>query len=904
MRIFAPWWRTLTALRLAARELQRNPRQGALVVTMVSLAGVVLMAVGTVFASQQPTPDEQIRAELGQNQAWVNGSAFGGQPIQQDPTDAHTVVSVGDPSEWAGTGEPVDIPSLLPPGAEAIPVASSGGIVQTGDAATPVQYFAGKVWGPEFAGLYDLTEGAPPAAPDEVLLSPRAAEDLGVEVGDIVTLTNPDLTATVTGILAKDRAADSEFAVLSDASMLGDREQLDVTWYLPDLVPTWAQIQEWNSRGVVAYSRAVALNPPEVLYGPHTASDGIAPAMIATAGIGLFALALLAGSAFSVGFRRDRRRLALLAANGASRGSLTGVGVATGFLLGLVGGAVGAVVGLGAGWGLITYMRTFGGQSGENAVWGYHWSPWHGLAAIAFCALAGALSALIPASAASRLDVMSALRGARKPARPRRWMTWAGIALVAAGLGLSALSARIYDAALDLVDTGGETTRAAMILVAGFAAVFAGLALLSVSGLRLLSRLAAPGGLALRLAARDSARNSGRTVPVVAAIGATVAVATMLVIANDLDAQSYGVSRSYMAPLGDAVVQLDGYQGGDSDLAELEDSIRATLPDATITPVDAWPGNVDDPQAVVPALAIAEDQLCPFTGQTARERAEDSRCQRGLDFGAGASVAVGGSAALRAILGHDPSPDALETLNKGGVVGFDPAFVTDGVATIEFWDGAAGDYRQSGAIPAHARTVLAFFAEPEGGRTSSYDGLISPSTAADIGYPVQLSGIFIHDDGGIDAQQEAQLRAVAMRAQVGLWVERVEDQNSYVRDIALGALAVVLLVAGASTAVAIGLARSDARRDDFTLASLGASPSLARAAAGWQAAIIVGTALVIGIASGVIAAWVYAHSLVSVHFSPPWLGFLAVVIAVPAVVGLLAAAFTRPVRAIHYRLAA
>ncbi len=903
MRVFAPWWRALTALRLAGRELKRNPRQGALVVTMVSLAGIVLMAVGTVFASQQPTAQEKIRAELGENQAWVNGTAFGGRPIQQDPTNAHTVGQSGDPSEWTGTGEDVDIPSLLPPGTDAIPIASSGGLVQTDDAAIPVQYFAGEAWGPTFTGLYDLVEGAPPITPDQVLMSPRAAEDLGVVVGDTVTLSNPDTTATVTGILAKDRGTYSEFVVFADAAVLSDREQPDVTWYLPDFAPTWAQIQEWNNSGVVAYSKAVVLDPPEVLYGPRTGSDGIAGAMIATAGIGMFALALLAGSAFSVGFRRDRRRLALLAANGAGRGSLTGVGVATGFLLGLIGGVVGTVVGLGAGWGWITYMHTFGGQSGESAVWGYHWNPWHGLAAMAFCASAGALSALIPASAASRLDVMSALRGARKPAPRRRWMTWAGIALVAAGLGLSALSARIYDAALDLVDAGNETTHAAVILVAGFATVFAGLALMSVSGLQLLARLAAPGGLAVRLAARDSARNSGRTVPVVAAIGATVAVATMVVIANDLDAQSYGVSRSYMAPLGDAVVQVNG-DLGDRPLAELEDSIRLTLPDATITPVDGWPEYQEDPQAMVPALAIAEDQLCPFTGQTTRERAEDPRCQRGLDFGAGASVAVGGSAALRAILGHDPSPEALDTLSRGGVVAFDPAFVTDGAATIEFWDGAAGNYRQSGAVPARTRDVSAFFAEPEGGRTSSFDGLISPSTAADIGYPVQRSRIFIHDDGGIDAQQEAQLRAAAIRAQAGLWVERVDDQDSYVRDIALGALAVVLLVAGASTAVAIGLARSDARRDDFTLASLGASPSLARAAAGWQAAIIVGVALVIGIASGVIAAWVYAHSLVSVNFSPPWLGFLAVVIAVPAVVGALAAAFTRPVRAIHYRLAA
>ena len=105
-------------------------------------------------------------------------------------------------------------------------------------------------------------------------------------------------------------------------------------------------------------------------------------------------------------------------------------------------------------------------------------------------------------------------------------------------------------------------------------------------------------------------------------------------------------------------------------------------------------------------------------------------------------------------------------------------------------------------------------------------------------------------------------------------------------------------------AVALGLARADARRDDFTLASLGASPSLTRAAAGWRAAIIVATSLSIGMVVGITAGWVDGHRDVETTFSAPWLTFAGALIAVPVRDGALAWVMTRTPKVIHYRLAA
>lgn len=907
MRIFAPWWRTLTALRLAGRELQRNPRQGALVVTMVSIAGVVLMAVGTVFASQQPTPQEQILSELGQNQAWVNGSAYAGEEIRQVPTNPYTVGTVGEPSQLGGAGEAVDVPALLPPGTEAVPIANGQTIVETDDAAVSLEYLAGQAWRPEFAGLYDVVEGVVPAARDEVMLSPRAAELLDVGVGDTVTVQDADLTATVTGILAQDRRSGREFVVLPSVDMVSTDEQPWVTWYLPNLAPTWAQIQEWNESGVVAYSSAVALDPPQVYDGPSSGSDGIAPAMIATAGIGLIALALLAGSAFSVGFRRDRRRLALLAATGAGRGSITGVGVATGLLLGLVGGVVGAVVGLGAGWGWIAFLSHFGGASGESSVWGYHWNPWHGLAAIAFCALAGALSALVPASAASRLDVMSALRGARKPTPHRRWMSWMGGVLVVVGVALNVFAARRYDAALDMVNGYPLQQQGSNFQIAGFAATLAGLVLVTGVILRGLARALAPVSVAARLAARDAARSIGRTVPVIAAIGATMAIFTTVVLLNQNQTSQWVGQRDFRAPLGDGLVGLDQVtDAGATD--RLVAAVDGVLPEATVTVVKAWSYDWQSADALVPVVAIPEDRLCPREALTPRQIAEDERCTR--DLGSGSSVAVGGAAELRAILGHDPSADALDVLAKGGMVAFDPAFVTDGTVDLQFWDFAAGNYPDEHQVgldstPDAERELPAVAEQADGGWTRAYAGLISPATAADIGYPVVPNKLFIHGDGGITEKQQTQLNAALTRAGGG-WLS-VERITAFARDqllLAYAALAAALLVAGATTGVALGLARADARRDDFTLASLGAAPGMTRASAGWQGAIISGVAAAIGVATGLLTSWAQGHQLLGVDFAPPWLWLGVAVVVTPTVVGLLSAAFTRPVRVTHYRLAA
>ncbi|NTV38487.1 MAG: hypothetical protein HGA51_00795 [Demequinaceae bacterium] len=906
MTVFAPLWRTLTALRLARRDLRREPRRGALVIAMVALAASVVAAVGTVHASQTPTTAERLQAELGQNQAWVKQMYAAGAPIHQSPVDPYSVwsESTGD-GALEGDDTRVDVTTLLPEGAVLVRLDYLFGPVSTQTRAMRASIIAGESWGASFAGLYDLTEGVAPTNADEALLSPSAARTLGVVLGDQVGVADLDATFTVVGILTPSRELTNDVIFVPDAGALAGTGESQSTWFLPATPLSWEQVQALNVHGAVAYSRVVALDPPP---GSSSESGAVPDELWGSAAIGLAAVLLLAGSAFSVGFRRDQRRLALLAATGAGRGSLVSVGIATGLLLGLVGGVLGAGIGLGAGWGWVALMGRIGGEEGELAFWGYHWAPSNLVFAVVFGAVTGALSSLVPALVAARLDVMSALRGARKPARPHRATPWWSGAFVAAGVVLAVLGANRYASAVDLIG-GPERTasgQASAAMVASFLILFLGLVVATPRLLRGLATAMTPWGVAARLAARDAARNAGRTVPVVAAIGMTAAISAWMVLTVDSDARRSHDLSEHNVPVGSARVTLNSDQKAASDANRAIAAVNTALPDATATAIQTVPWDGAGGTAVT--IAIPEDQICPWhvdQGQdmTARERAEDPRCSNNYGAWVG-NVAVGGAAELEAMLRAKPSDEALAALAGGGVVVLDGILVEDDSVELDLWDTAAGNFADWGVEPADSTRLSAVVAAPPDGMGTYYVAVMSPETAGALGLKALGDSVIVASDGGVSAEQEAEVNS-ALASVDGAWliVER-DFEGGYARGLMYYVLAVVLFAAGLSTAVALGLARADARRDDFTLASLGASPRLTRAAAGWQGAIIVATALVVGMVAGITGGWVDSHRDVQTTFSPPWLIYAGALIAVPVLVGSLAWLFTRAPKAVHYRLTA
>ena len=97
-----------------------------------------------------------------------------------------------------------------------------------------------------------------------------------------------------------------------------------------------------------------------------------------------------------------------------------------------------------------------------------------------------------------------------------------------------------------------------------------------------------------------------------------------------------------------------------------------------------------------------------------------------------------------------------------------------------------------------------------------------------------------------------------------------------------GLLGLAGLIAIASSAVAIGLARFDGRQDDATLSALGAGRLVRKSFAFWQAVIIAGLGSVLGAATGLVPAW--ALSAVGLPFVPPLLQIGLVVVGLPLLI--------------------
>ena len=104
--------------------------------------------------------------------------------------------------------------------------------------------------------------------------------------------------------------------------------------------------------------------------------------------------------------------------------------------------------------------------------------------------------------------------------------------------------------------------------------------------------------------------------------------------------------------------------------------------------------------------------------------------------------------------------------------------------------------------------------------------------------------------------------------------------------LAWGLLALAAILAIASAAVAIGLARFDGRADDATLASVGQRGITRRSIAFWQALVICSLGSLLGSALGILPAFALGLPDGSYPFTPPWTQIALAAIALPLVIAL------------------
>lgn len=458
-------------LRLARRQVWRTKGSSALVLLLVAIPVAAMVTAAVYWQSHIPTRAQQVTLDLGQMASRIE--IVGGE----DPSRSHAVDNPGEwDVEWDQDGgprnpelpAPEDPAAVVPAGTELSAVQQDGTVVaRTAEGIARVSATSGDVWNAAFAGRYLILDGVAPTRADEAMATPGMLDRLGTRIGDEVVLPDVGRSFTLTGTIrrADHRAAGSTLYLPAGVDVGGYR-----VWYAPRWQPTVDELASLNVAGLVVYARDLVLDPPAGSrvstwdFGTQQGWAMFATGSVVAAFCG-YLVVLLAGGGVRGGRapaaahprRRRQRRCRTrqrLPDRRAARDRAGGVrrprGRSGRDRLGSRRAM--AIVDDGA-------VGTFWGAWGFNV-------PWLMVGGILlFAVLVGTLAALAPARAATRGDVLAALRGARRPVRgpgpaePWMWLiaAAAGVLVIGAGavcLGLARFERRPDDATLTAVGGG------------------------------------------------------------------------------------------------------------------------------------------------------------------------------------------------------------------------------------------------------------------------------------------------------------------------------------------------------------------------------------------------------------------------------------------------------------------
>ena len=888
---------------------------------LIALPIAAMSAVVVVASSMQATTDELLVSQLGTSQAVLRAVSPPNVPVRQNPLNAD-VWRQANNMEYNATDPFVAPDSYLAPGVRLLPVYSANTTVTTADGVASLTAFEGTVWDRSLAGHFDLTHGRAPRTDREILVSTTGLSRFGVTIGGTVHVRAPvECDLTVVGILEDRKLPASQALLFGGPGTFfptgGPTRAAQTDFYLIDHVLSWSQVKELNSHGFTALSREVLLNPPPP--GEGVADDNrstlqnVLPFATILAAFAMFEIVLLAGAAFAVNARQQQRTLAIVASIGANRSTLFAVLSSTGIVLGFIGGVLGTVLGVG---GAAAFMA-FTNDGSSTQYPGFHLNSAILATIVIFATGIGWISSLTAAAAWSKLDVVGALRGARRPPATTRRRPLAGTIVLALGL-LCTLAGGI---ALVAILAAGHTTQGKggavgiTLIIIGPLLAQIGLSLCGPIILRIIARAASRSGLAARLATRDAARNPGRTVPAFAAILTTVFVAVFAMNTISSAQALQDASYQWSTGKGQVASRVLYYDPSTqktahvSDPSRLQDALRSTLDVKAVRTLSSVPDNVDPgtpSSAQIPTLIVPPQNLCPYDSNSpsyssayqnpasaqSRSLKTDSRCDTDRSLSTSSSwyghIWVGNAADLALVLGHAPSNQSTSTLTRGGAVSLHPAYVRHGKLEINWWSAKqvdAGDSYTGTTTPQRSTTLAATIEETT--EPIPFGIFISRETATTLGASPEPSIVLASlttpaTDAQLDAARQA--TSVVTGASLGDSVTIENGPTPWSKLIAWGLLALTGLMTIAAAAIAIGLARFDGRADDATLASVGAPNSTRRGFAFWQSLVICSLGSVLGGALGILPAVAMGLPGGPLPFSPPWMQIILAALALPIVI--------------------
>ncbi|TQJ39728.1 putative ABC transport system permease protein [Arthrobacter sp. SLBN-112] len=923
------------ALRLARRDIARHRGRSLLIVLLIMLPVAGMTGAATLYQSSQRTPGEIVSYELGNTQARFSVLPVPSADSFQDPlNDGVVASSTGRFDPDFQRTDPFD---AIPAGYDVLPQRLLQLTTGVGEALVSLQGREVDALNPAFTGKFSLLAGRAPSGGTEVLASPGLMTRFHLTFGQEFATSAG--TFVPVGTIRDAGVSDGNSILYLRAGQVpadlaqGPLTRQSVSYYLvgPDPV-TWPQVREANSKGVGVLSRSVVLNPPSreerTVAGSLPRDDSTeAVAIYASFGmIGALALlevGLLAGAAFAVGAKQQVRELALLASSGAEGATIRAVVTAGGLWLGGLAVAAGAAVGLGAAAVLVHVVRA----NGSARLPGLHPDFLLTAAAMAMGLASCAIAAMVPARQVSRQAVLGALKAGRAPAAKSRRATLAGAGTVVLAAGLLAAGWVLGRYTNDPDRQAEQLPLVVTLLILG--AVLAVVGLVLLTGwlvLRLTSRIQwMP--LPLRMAARDSARNRGRSVPAVAAVlaAATLASAALVLSASQQaglrESHYWGAleNQAYLPLVVDPPASADGSRQPSvrMDAHQLSSAVADALGTVESTqvitapeslrncpegPSDlAMPARTATSNCLLYSLAKPAANQCPRTPKGRLLDPGDWRCRGSLvnEQPSGPAILVGGEEDIRAALGRSATPQALAVLNAGGMVVTNPVFVSDGRVLLEGKDVRTHEPASSGPGTVHATvrsdSLAAAVLEPA--VPVPYYGVVSRETAERLDLHVAPAGVLVQlstypSEAAADAASAA---AAAVYGQPGMPFQPEEGISQAHQWITWSIVAAAALITFNAAGITTGLSMADARKDHAVLAGVGASPRLRKALAGSQGLFTSGVGAALGTLAGSVPAVLLALSTdMRTALEVPWLQLSALIAAVPLTAAALAWVFTRP----------
>jgi putative ABC transport system permease protein len=838
------------ALRIARRDALRHKARSVLVVLMVALPVLGLTTADVLARTMQLDPAQRVTREIGH--ATAAFQLWGGTVTQAVDADQGSSSSSSGPVLKVGTPRYAALlanaRALLPPGARVIERTVNSGTVGAHRRLVSATFFGINLADPITAGIADHVSGQAPTDASEVALSPALASRLGVTVGDDVSVGS--VTQKVVG-LYRDPAAWNDESTWQIPTAVAPPPGQTPTYLVASAQPiTWAQVLRFNAIGVAVTSRYAVLHPPRHINwsgNSRTTSEDVIGIATVAVGLAILEVVLLAGAAFAVGARRQRRDLALLAAAGGDEHHVRAVVVAGGFVLGLTGAVVGVVTGIGTARLLMSpYQRLADSQAGP-----FDLRPAE-LAAVAVLGIVtGLLASILPARAAARDDVVAALTGRRGVITTARRVPQVGLAMVVIGAFVAAYAAH-------------PPTRFTLILVGAVISEL-GFVICAPALVGAVGRAARFLPLAPRMALRDAARHRGRTGPAVAAIMA--AVAGSIAISTYVVSEVAQERASYQpeARVGQTLLQVYSPHSRDAahDVAAATTVLKREL-------------------GATGLVALPTTQC----GQTRCRSAQlDAADLTSADANVDNTIAIGNDAVLTALLGKT-DPAAAAALNAGKLVVFAPSLVHGGRT------GVAIQYEN-----ASRRVDMSAYGVAVGSASASVGAIMSPPVASRLQLSTTVSTYIVTTPKTPTQLQEDRVDAAMTQpsgwSNTGIIIGRPYHPARWGYGLLALAAAAAIVTLGA-TGITTGLSVAESRPDLATLVAVGSAPRTRRGIVANQAGVVALLGTATGVVSGLVPAYAILRARPGFPFVLPWDTIAVVVVAVPILAMLATATFVSP----------